>query len=212
MERNVANGLPVGILYILVCWSWICREVSHSFTWCNSNVKRSPKVWYLGWTTPIALIPFTKWFGKFPAGLWPVTTVLKRGALTDTLTNILTIHTFHILNTLTLLHTIIVYSQEFDNQLDRVSPTLETLSIGFKKLSPKTFGQIVGIHQFCRTLDNHKIPIGILFLVINMRPEEVMLDTEILGARWQSLIVCQQVCSLVIFKHCAMNSWLDIVW
>ena len=93
------------------------------------------------------------------------------------------IHTFHILNTFTLLHTIIVYSQKLYNQPRRVSPTLETLSIRFEKLSPKAFGQIVGIHQFCRTLDNHKIPIGILFLVIHMRPEEVMLDTEILGAR-----------------------------
>ena len=66
--------------------------------------------------------------------------MLKRGTLSDTLTNNLTIHTFHILNTLTLLHTIIVYSQEFDNQLDRVSPTLETLSIGFEELSAEAFG------------------------------------------------------------------------
>ena len=105
--------------------------------------------------------------------------MLKFGRRTD----ILTIHTFHILDTFTLLHTIIVYSQKSYNQPCRVLPTLETLSIGFKKLSTKTFGEIVGIHQLRRTLDNYKVAIGILFLVIHMRPKEMMLDAEILGAR-----------------------------
>ena len=83
-----------------------------------------------------------------------------------------TIHTFHILDTLTLIHTINVYSQKCIHQPSCVSPTLQTLTISIKQLSDKSFGEIVGIHKCSRTFDNDRISVQATFFVKDMRPAE----------------------------------------
>ena len=102
--------------------------------------------------------------------------------------NFRTIHTFHMLDTLTLLHTIVVYSQKCIHQLHRVSPTLETLTISIKQLSDKVFGEIVGIHKCSRAFDDDQIPVWITSFVKDVQPEEMMLNTEVLGANQESLV------------------------
>ena len=56
-----------------------------------------------------------------------------------------------------------------------------------------------------RAFDNYQPSVGIVSLVIDMRPEEMMLDTEILGPYRKSLICCKEIGTLVVFKVNAMD-------
>ena len=100
-----------------------------------------------------------------------------------------TIHTFHTLDTLTLLHTIVVYSQKCIHQPNRVSPTLKLLTIGIIQFFDKALGEIVGIHYYSGTFDNDQISIRVTFFVKYVQPKEMMLlNIEVLGGNQESLV------------------------
>ena len=45
--------------------------------------------------------------------------------------------------------------------------------------------------------------------MMDKQPKEEILDTEVFGGSYQQLLIsCQQIHSLIVFKHTAVNLWL----
>ena len=79
-------------------------------------------------------------------------------------------------------------------------PSLDSFAARLKDGHSQALGQIICIHQICRTLENQNPSIRILDWIIHMLSEEVILNIEILGSWRDSLICGKQVSTLVVFK------------
>ena len=65
---------------------------------------------------------------------------------------------------------------------------------------------------FCVNLQNHKESVWIIMIegVLNMRPEVMPFDIEMLGSGGDTLVCSQQMGTLVVFAKTAVNfCWIE---
>ena len=65
-----------------------------------------------------------------------------------------------------------------------LSPSLNSLPVLLKDNFYKSFGQIVSIHEFSGALNNDCPSFRVFILVVDVRPEVVEFDIEILSRSW----------------------------
>ena len=89
-----------------------------------------------------------------------------------------------------------------------MSPPLNALAILLEGLTWKTFGEIVSVLELCGTFLNKQPSIRVSVWMIHMGPEEVPLDTEVLGPGCDSLVVGKKEGSLVILEDITLDNWI----
>ena len=92
-----------------------------------------------------------------------------------------------------------------------LSPSLSSESVCFELRSNQSFGQTVSVHQVSVALLNKQPSFGILFLVVNMLPKEMILNVETLCTIGMLLLRRQSECTAVVLESLAddlnINPW-----
>ena len=73
-------------------------------------------------------------------------------------------------------------------------------AIALEGHNSQTFSEVVSILTFAVTLHDVGPAIRISLRMMNMRPKEVVLHTEVLGPCSDTLVSCQQKTTHVVFK------------
>jgi len=82
---------------------------------------------------------------------------------------------------------------------------MDAQAIAFKQLQDESLGKIISILFFGVNLEDIQPSFWIALRVVNVGPEEMVLDTEILGSSRDALVCCQKVGTLVVFKNLAQD-------
>ena len=87
------------------------------------------------------------------------------------------------------------------------NPALNALAIGMEDLLWQAFGEVVSVLQM--GVDFTYFYFDALNPFSDSLPEEVVLCQEVFRARGEALVVCQVVCTHVVFKHFRMEGGGD---
>ena len=92
------------------------------------------------------------------------------------------------------------------NQLmKQMSPALNQLPVVLKLLANQALGETVSTLIICGDLHDDWEAIWIAIRVMHKLPEVMTLHVETLGSRSDTLVDCQEVCSLIVFAEVAMH-------
>ena len=86
-----------------------------------------------------------------------------------------------------------------------MSPALNQLPVVLKFLANQALGEIVSTLILCGDLHDDWEAIWIAIRVMHKLPEVMVLHIEMLGSCSDTLVGCQEACSLIVFVEAAMH-------